>query len=574
MSADAAAPAPRASSVRTWLLVGAACVVAVVPFAILVERSLRAQVVATSDFALLELRVRDVGSSHTPLVGVYSRYGWNHPGPLLLYLLAVPYRLFGSATRDLLIGGVLLNVSALGGAAWVLWRRGRAAGLVIGAVVAFSLTRSLGGSVLWFPWNPFAIVLPMFLLVLLAWSVACGDTWFLPAVVAVASFEVQSHVGSAVPAVTLLMIAVGVFLYDWARFHAPSGRAVLATTIGVALVAWLPPLVQQFEPGGGNLSALWRFWTSGHKATVGFAPGARIVASQFSLDAPWLTGHERIAPFTAGLNPTWHVPVALLLLLVAAVVAWRHRARDAVALTLIALAFVVASWVAAANVVDIPYSYILRWAWNVGAVSWLAIAWAFWRIYLHKLRRRHVASALGIVVCIALLAMIGVGATHAKVPDPTMEHLMQGLSPRLRSAVRTLPSPIVVVSGPGIGTGALADGVLLQLVRSGVHAGFPTTQRFVAGPHVVHPQNAKVELIVVTDSQIAVLAANPQYRLVTMFDRLSPSDRRFVENYDAKLRALSPSEALRYMLSRPADTKRLGALAGGTSEVAVFRTTP
>ena len=40
-------------------------------------------------------------SSTTGLfVGPYSRYGWNHPGPLLFYVLAVPYKLLGDRVRS------------------------------------------------------------------------------------------------------------------------------------------------------------------------------------------------------------------------------------------------------------------------------------------------------------------------------------------------------------------------------------------------------------------------------------------------------------------------------------------
>src|SRR5437868_1919006 len=52
------------------------------------------------DWSVLELRTRDVGSTSTPLVGPYSRFGWNHPGPLMFWLLAVPYRLFGQSSSS------------------------------------------------------------------------------------------------------------------------------------------------------------------------------------------------------------------------------------------------------------------------------------------------------------------------------------------------------------------------------------------------------------------------------------------------------------------------------------------
>src|SRR5690349_14036789 len=50
-----------------------------------------------ADIALIELGIRDVGR-HVVLLGVYSRFGWRHPGPMLFYLLAIPYWLTGGSS--------------------------------------------------------------------------------------------------------------------------------------------------------------------------------------------------------------------------------------------------------------------------------------------------------------------------------------------------------------------------------------------------------------------------------------------------------------------------------------------
>ena len=50
---------------------------------------------AGGDQALEMLRIEDVGTRHTPLLGAWSRWGWAHPGPVLFYALAPFYRLFG-----------------------------------------------------------------------------------------------------------------------------------------------------------------------------------------------------------------------------------------------------------------------------------------------------------------------------------------------------------------------------------------------------------------------------------------------------------------------------------------------
>ena len=41
------------------------------------------------DIALIELRARDVLSRDPPLSGVYSRYGWSHPWPLMYSVYAI-----------------------------------------------------------------------------------------------------------------------------------------------------------------------------------------------------------------------------------------------------------------------------------------------------------------------------------------------------------------------------------------------------------------------------------------------------------------------------------------------------
>ena len=50
-----------------------------------------------ADDAWIELQIRDIGH-HAVLLGPYSRFGWFHPGPLLYYVLWLPYRLTGSST--------------------------------------------------------------------------------------------------------------------------------------------------------------------------------------------------------------------------------------------------------------------------------------------------------------------------------------------------------------------------------------------------------------------------------------------------------------------------------------------
>ncbi|MDQ3468425.1 MAG: hypothetical protein M3487_01415, partial [Actinomycetota bacterium] len=80
------------------------------------------------DLAMTEYRVRDVGTSDTPLIGLPGRIGTypdqgSHPGPLSFYLLAPTYRLLGSSSWALEVATVVIHLGAIGVAVWIGYRQ-------------------------------------------------------------------------------------------------------------------------------------------------------------------------------------------------------------------------------------------------------------------------------------------------------------------------------------------------------------------------------------------------------------------------------------------------------------------
>ena len=100
---------------------------------------------SVSDVALTELRVRDIGR-HSPLVGPFSRDDWNHPGPALFYLLAIPYRLVGSNSIGLYIGAIGINVGSIVGMVIIAKRHGGTALMMLTLVGCAFVERALGGA--------------------------------------------------------------------------------------------------------------------------------------------------------------------------------------------------------------------------------------------------------------------------------------------------------------------------------------------------------------------------------------------------------------------------------------------
>ncbi len=500
-----------------------------IPLLILAVRIIAGHWISFSDWSAIELRVRDVGTGRTPLVGPYSRYGWNHPGPLLYYALALPYRLLGSEGTGLLFGALLINAAACALIGVLVWRRGRIAGLLLGTVIVLLLVRALHVDFLINPWNPYVIVLPMLALVLACWSATEGDArWALPLAVLFGSFAIQSHIG-AVVGVTLPIAAAIVFCFVDARRAHELGAfgKTIAISVVVALFCWIPPLVQQVQPSGGNLGDLWNFWTTSHRHVTGWSEGARLVNPQLAIPSPWFTGHEERNFFTGGVDPHWHVPVALILLIGAFVVAWRRHDRQSLRLCTFASVLLLAAFVAASRIVDTPFVYVMQWLWIVGALVWFAILWTAMRALSGNERAHAGARWVLAAAATTLVVVLVIGSVRASFPNPNNdERSIAHIAPAVRAALRTLPQPILLetpndlrsgTTGAGVQTIALHDGVDVRLT--------PGLAYIVGDAHTTKNVAPRSTILVAVDDAANPYRNDPNYRLLAEYDPLTPEQR-------------------------------------------------
>jgi hypothetical protein len=410
-------PAERARRDPVLLL----CLVAVlVPFAVGTVRVLFVHWTPVGDWALLELRTRGVGGSHTPLVGPYSRFGWSHPGPALFFALAIPYRLLGSRPNGLLVAALLINAASVSGIVLVAWRRGRRPLAIACAIALVVLCRSLGAEFLRDPWNPYVTVLPFAALVFLSWSIMCGDTWMLPIGVLVASFLVQSHVGYAVLALVVLGGAAGWRLVSVLHRRGTSepvrdrrrGAALIVVTIAVTVVAWLPPLVDQIV-NPGNLQEIWDFFGKSHTTPTNHA-AVEVVGRALAVPGAWVTGHDavRTSDFTAWASGSF-VPVALVALVVAIAFAAQRHDRNAVALGALLVATLGAAVYSISHIAGPLAAYLVRWLLPVAMITWLAVVWACRPLLERAWARPRARVAMCAVAAVATVVPMTMSVTDA-----------------------------------------------------------------------------------------------------------------------------------------------------------------
>jgi hypothetical protein len=535
--------------VERWLVVLVVAVVGAL-LAWLVVRLVTSDWLAVGDYRTLQLRVADVGGSETPLVGVYSRYGWNHPGPLLYYLLAAPYRLTGGSDLGMLIGALAINLGAIATALWLGARAGRRA-LVLTGLFVVLLCIGMNPAGLADPWNPRMVVLPLFAAALAAWRTVFGDRVAALALVLWGSFAVQCHLGSALPVLTL--VAIGLLALVVRSVRGPVAgrdRRTLAWALVAGLVVWIPPLVQQLRGADGNMSLILDFLGNPPQATAGPAEGLRIVFRYLSVPGDWVRGAEPVMANYSYDTRGWAVPWALLALVGAAWWAWRRRWRVELAACGVAAALVVAAIVASSRIVGAPVPYLIRWGWAVAAFTWFAVGLvALRQLACTTFGRRHAANLVLVATLLGLVVMVprGIDLTPLRLSRGWAETIEAVVPPTL-AAIEGVDGPVYVPDGAWLDSSAALE-LVSQAEKRGLDVRRSPNWGFMIGEHrTVEREQAAREVIFVNGLAHLEIDQDPDYTFVTSYDALSPDEQAELEaiidrHADVDVTGMSPIEA-------------------------------
>ncbi len=511
------------------------------------------------DWAQTEIRVRDVFSMHPPLIGLAGRIGpfgvdgGSHPGPLSFYALWPLWQLFGGSAYGLQVGNVVLDVAAIGLSLWIAYRRGGATLALSMASVLAVLLRAYGPFMLTSPWNPYLPVLWWFVFLLAAWSLLADDFVILPVAVFAGSFCMQTHISYLGLVGGLGVLVVGVITYSVLRhrYDARSRRSLWrwgALAIGLFVVFWTPPVIDQVVHTPGNMTVIRDYFSSPPDRPIGLGDGVDALLTQlnpFKLFGAQLVrdGNQRSVS-----GADW--PGALLLVgwVASAVGAWRLRMRSLVRLDVVLAVALALALVSAARIFGKVWFYLLLWAWVLAALLLFAIAWtvvAFIRTRVDDTRAPKVARAgvgalvTGIVVATGVFAS---SASHVNV-----------MSPRLNSELGALMTPTILElarvrdtgqRGPYLVTwlpeaqaiGAEGFGLLNELLRHGFDARASVVfQPGATRYHVVADGRATLQVHLATGVDIARWRADTRFHEVAFYEPRSAAERATFDGLHAQV---------------------------------------
>jgi hypothetical protein len=491
-----------------------------------------------SDFAVLDIHVLNVVRDLQP-VGAYSRFGWNHPGPLYFQLLAPQYVASGSRQLSIPIGAAIINAGCLVALLAIVMRHSRGRGMLVAAIVLLAMFLWRAWDLVASPWNPHVPILPLALLIVAGAAVAAGTMRLLPLVVGVASFVVQAHVGVAltaavVVALATLMAAASAWRDRVADGEVGSGpprefrRALSLATIVGALV-WALPIADALglapSGGGRNLQRIYAF--IGTQPRLPSKAADRIFASRviapFGRDSGLAWGDSIPPPPPSNALAVAEVQAALLV--VATIVSAMRRHRFDASLGAIAFAAALAALYSMRQLPAEPSDHMVGWVSIVGVLCWMVPAGL--AIDLARPRAegdraavwpRALLPAAAIVIVVG--ASVQVADFHRRFERSTPR--IRGLTDlvRARLAATGARNPLVHVTQD---LWEVAAGVVLQLARDDVRPFVDADWVSMFGPAYTPSGGERVEIRFASGAE-----HSDDLRFRTEYDRLGEAGGVYV----------------------------------------------
>jgi len=471
------------------------------------------------DYALVEVATRMVVSGKT-LLGPYSRFLFNHPGPLYFYVIAPVYWLCGKMPVGIFAGALFVHaLSIVVTVAGVRLASSRAHGVATSLVVLAWVAAF--GAVCFQPWNPLVVVTPLIAYFVLAALAMRGATAALPWCAFFGLFAAETHVSTVpVVAVTALLVAATTLGRHRREPLGKRPRKHLAALAAVVAIAVAPPLVEQATAATGNLTKLARFFAQRSEPPV---PWGRVFLQWLQATA-WLP--DRVLsttlrtegppivlysdPILEHATPT-SVTIAIVWLLAAGVTLGIARARrDTLALLVTATGLLASaiSLLALRQVAGVTYDYLVFWTTAPTTTVWIGVALCVGGVAAdlaaraHALRRLRAAAfapvVLGALLTTSLLATWSSRNRLVGEPNASVAGAYQGLRDRVRATGETPVLHREMIWN-------IATVLLDELVRDGLPVAVVERDRWLLGRQFPTEHEVARPLHIYTQHYAAVL---------------------------------------------------------------------
>ena len=421
---------------------------------------IRPEIFFGNDVALVEIATRDAADG-SQLLGPYSRFGWHHPGPAWFYWLSVPYRLSGSQSWAVLVGMCAFHIAVTAAILIVANRQGgRRLALLLAALLVVYI-RAVDINLFLYPWNPWALILPMALLVLLS----ARSSAPLPRLLwmcALGSVLVQTHLGTA-PTVLAVIGAAGVVAWRRDRRSGWGSTRAIAVPAVVVCALWFPPFLEQITEGTGNVGLILNFFRA-ERPGHGVGESIALVGSQLRR-FPFERG--RVVNDLVPLHSGDSLVLAAYLGLVLIIVVFGHRQRDdfAFRLGIVSGVALVTSVLAVSRITGGAFDFLLTWVSVLTVPLWVAAATLAVGQWPRNPSARQFGAGALVVFTALVAASISRPVTQKVLGTPDISEVRSSW-PEVRAALGS-PKRAVLIRIVDNDQWSMGAGLALQLEKDG-----------------------------------------------------------------------------------------------------------
>lgn len=457
------------------------------------------------DTAVIGLRTL-AASRGRELLGPYSRFGWQHPGPIFFYWAAPFFRVAGMRVGGLAAAAATVNLLwVVLGVTAVRRSEGSRSAWVACAVILLTAWRF---GFAWFqnPWNPLLVVLPVAAAGLLAAAVVAGVRWALPALAVAVSFAAQNHVGTAPVLLAILVVALPGAAWQH-RQQLRSWLKTIALTAGVCVILWLPTIGEELAHSPGNLSQLIEFFqdhpSPGHPlAEVMRLVGPQLAFTGSSLGARITGPTNLLAPMSIGGAL---LVVALgVTMLIGCVAGLRAKRPFLWSINAIAMASAVAAVAGTRSAYGDLEAYFTSFSTGVGMLIWIAVALdalALLDRLRGRTRLRPRVERTALAGALVLSATSSVAAwPQAKIHSTANRASVAVMADWATAAMRNRPHDRVLVRFVGPDPWVDGAGMMLELERRGVRVSVRPELYYLFGPAFRSRGNEQMTIIITHSS--------------------------------------------------------------------------
>jgi hypothetical protein len=417
----------------------------------------------SADLAMFEIYIRNAASGQQ-MLGAYSQFGWNHPGPLPFYTFLPFYLVAGHGQHALHGGALATNLLALLVIAWMTMRHG--SGPLATAVAVFLLVYIV--RIPEFPssfWNPHILVLPLAAWLALCAAIAIGEMALIPIAVLIGSWIIQAHLG-----LTIAVIACGMVTAGVARGSGrPVPRFAVWLTAAVLIAAWALPVAEQLTHTPGNMRRIAEFFLFQDATRPSIAVSVRAAGAMVAgLFRPGF----QVAPGWSFEPVEWRWVIvtftvaAILALIVRA--EWRRGARYNAALGACCLALIGAGHLSATSIRGTITDHQLFWLSIVGVVSVAVIVSGVIQLRVHNISKAPLTAITLLLYAASCAMTFRAFADRANPPRFIESHTVETLTDAVTAAVRNgLVDRILLETDPGAWD--IAAGIVLHLSKADIH---------------------------------------------------------------------------------------------------------